>query len=214
MAIGPQNQRDQGMVAIAIIAVLLIGAYWYFVFDPQATTINTLAAHVDSLDEANAKAKAQLAKGTTAELKAQAAMYRENLNLMRTLVPVSNEVPSLLEQVSTAARRAKLDVGGVEPEPLIVGDYFDTDRYKVKMTGSFHEIGEVLSNVGSLNRIVSPMNLSLILAAQSNSQRATAGRQPLTATFEIQTYVVRTKPPKKKAPKKKAGEAPATEGGL
>jgi Tfp pilus assembly protein PilO len=81
------------------------------------------------------------------------------------------------------------------------------------MTGSFHEIGEVLSNVGSLNRIVSPMNLSLQLAAQSNSMRAVAGRQPLTATFEIQTYVVRTKPPKKKEAKKKAGGGTPAEGG-
>lgn len=209
MAIGPTNQRDQILTAVAILAFGLVGAYWYFVYDPKTTDVDKLATHVDSLDMANQQAKSQLAKGSVAAIRAEAAAYRENLDLMRTLVPAGNEVPALLEQVSTAARRAKLDIAGVEPEPLIEGEMFDTYRYKVKLNGSYHQVGEVLSNIGSMNRIVAPLNLALTINA--NARGSNANKQMLSAVFEIQTYVVRTAPrvkPKKDKPKP-AGEAEA-----
>jgi type IV pilus assembly protein PilO len=209
VAIGPTNQRDQILTAVAVLAFVLVGAYWYFVYDPKTADVDKLSAHVDSLDMQNQQAKAQLAKGSVAAIRAEAAAYRENLDLMRTLVPAGNEVPALLEQVSTAARRAKLDIAGVEPEPLI-GEMFDTYRYKVKLNGSYHEVGEVLSNIGSLNRIIAPINLNLGINAQARGSNA--NRQMLTAVFEIQTYVVRTSPrPKPKKPKaavEGAGDGP------
>lgn len=209
MAIGPTNQRDQILTAVAILAFGLVGAYWYFVYDPKTADVDKLSSHVDSLDRANQQAKSQLAKGSVAAIRAEAAAYRENLDLMRTLVPAGNEVPALLEQVSTAARRAKLDIAGVEPEPLIEGEMFDTYRYKVKLNGSYHQVGEVLSNIGSMNRIVAPLNLALNLNA--NARGSNSNKQMLSAVFEIQTYVVRTTPrvkPKKDKPKP-AGEAEA-----
>jgi type IV pilus assembly protein PilO len=209
VAIGPTNQRDQILTAVAVIAFALVGAYWYFVYDPKTADVDKLSAHVDSLDMANQQAKSQLAKGSVAAIRAEAAAYRENLDLMRTLVPAGNEVPALLEQVSTAARRAKLDIAGVEPEPLIEGEMFDTYRYKVKLNGSYHEVGEVLSNIGSLNRIIAPINLNLGINAQARG--SSANRQVLSAIFEIQTYVVRTTPrvkPKKAKPVEGAGDGP------
>src|SRR5688572_4741579 len=83
------------------------------------------------------------------------------LAVMRQLVPTSNEVPALLDQVSTAARRAGLELGAVEPEPVIVGDQFDTYRYRMALFGTYHEVAEFLTNVGSLGRIIAPINLQL-----------------------------------------------------
>ncbi len=201
MAIGPQNQRDQILTAIAIVALGLVGAYWYFVYDPKGADVAKLGAHVDSLDADNQKAKAQLAKGTVDQIRAEAARYRENLTLMRTLVPAGNEVPALVEQVSTAARRAQLELAGLEPEPVIEGDMFDTYRYKIKLNGSYHDVAQVLTNIASLNRIVAPMNVNLQLAP--GNPKFMPGKQMLASAFEIQTYVVRTTPPKPK-PKKEA----------
>ncbi len=199
MAIGPQSQRDQILTVVAVLALGLVGAYWYFVYDPKTAEVDTLAIHVDSLDMANQKAKAQLAKGTIEQIRAEAAAYRQNLDLMRTLVPAGNEVPALLEQVSNAARRARIDIGGFEPEPVIEGEMFDTYRYKVRMSAGYHEVAEMLSNVGSLNRIIAPINLSLVLPQSAvQSVRVMPDRQLLAASFEIQTYVVRTAPPKPK----------------
>jgi type IV pilus assembly protein PilO len=162
MAILPTKQRDQVMVLITLLALGLIGLFWYFVYDPTSTDLDKLAVHVDSLDQMNQKAKAEMAKGTVEQIREQARESRENLDLMRTLVPAANEVPSLIDQVSTAARRAHMDVGALEPEPVIEGELFDTYRYRMRMNGSYHDVASMLTNVASLNRIVTSLNLNIV----------------------------------------------------
>lgn len=215
MALLPTKQRDQVMVLVTILAVAIVGLYWYFVFDPKSGDIDKLAAHVDTLDMRNQQAKAEMAKGSIEQIREEAKTSRENLDLMRTLVPAANEVSSLIDQISTAARRARLDVGNLEPEPVIEGDMFDTYRYKMKISGAYHDIGQMLTNIASLNRIVSTLNLQLNL--QPSGPGAGPGKQMLLSSFEIQTYVVRTapkvKPGGKKSPNAEKAAAAAAAGG-
>ena len=116
------------------------------------------------------------------------------LVLFRQLVPVANEVPTLLDQISTAARQVGLELGGVNPQGVIPGEIFDTYRYQVGVAGSYHRIAQLLNNIGSLTRIVAPMNLALNPSA-TTGPRVRANEQLLTATFEIQTYVAKTAMP-------------------
>ena len=207
MAILPTKQRDQVMVLVTILAASLVGLFWYFVYDPKTTDLDKLAVHVDSLDELNQKAKAEMAKGTVEQVREQARASRANLDLMRTLVPAANEVPNLIDQVSTAARRAHLDVGTLEPEPVIEGELFDTYRYRLRLTGSYNDIAEMLTNIGSLNRIVTSLNLQLVTS--QGGAPTPAGKQLISSTFEIQTYVVRTAPRVKPVSKNAAAAAAA-----
>src|SRR5512140_3696288 len=101
----PQNQRDQVLFLIAFLGVVGAGAYWYFVFSPKQESLATVATHVDSLDAGNQRAKSMMARGSVTTVRLESQRMRQNLELMRSLVPAGNEVPALLEQVSTAARR-------------------------------------------------------------------------------------------------------------
>lgn len=189
----PTNQRDQAMLLVTVLALAGAALYWYLVYSPKNEELARVQIHIDSLDAVNRRARAELAKGSVQELRAQADLYRRHLDVMRLLVPTSNEVPALLDQVSTAARRAGLELGLVEPEPVIVGDEFDTHRYKMALFGTYHEIGDFLTNVGSLPRIIVPINLQLTPATQATVVRAASrrNRQALEARFQIQTYVAK-----------------------
>jgi type IV pilus assembly protein PilO len=204
----PTNQRDQLMLAVAFLSVIGAGAYWYFVDAPQRLEFVKIEAHLDTLNASNQKAKAQLARGTVTTIRAEADSLRANLEVMRTLVPASNEVPALIEQVSNAARRSKLELASLDPQPPIEGEMFDTHRYKARLNGSYHEIAAVLTNIASLNRVIAPINLNLIVS-QAAAARNSPTRQILSGTFDIQTYVVRTKP---KAAPPAAKAAPKPEG--
>jgi type IV pilus assembly protein PilO len=191
VALLPKNQRDQAMVLLVIVAVALVGLYYTYVFAPKHETLTALEARVDALDAANQQAKSQLARGNVDQLRAEALAFQRNLDVMRLLVPTSNEVPALLEQVSTAARRVGLDLASVQPEPVLQGDQFDTYRYKVSIVGAYHPLGEFLANVGSLTRIIAPVGLALTPTNNPQGGRARVGSGLLDARFEIQTYVVK-----------------------
>jgi type IV pilus assembly protein PilO len=191
MALLPSNQRDQTLFLIAFLGVIGAGAYWYFVFSPKQETIGTLAAHVDTLDAGNQRAKAQLARGDVATIRAESERLRANLELLRSLVPAGNEVAALVDQVSTAARRVGLEIGYIEPETPIQGEQFDTYRYKLRVNGNYHQIGEFLTGVASMTRIVAPLGLQLQLSGAPNA-KSSPDKVLLQASFQIQAYAVKT----------------------
>ena len=151
---------------------------------------------VDSLDKKNQQAKADIAQGSLQKLRAQSAEYEQSLRVMRQLVPRSNEVPALLEDISTAARRVGLDLATVEPMPVLPGEQFDTYRYKLGVIGGYHPVGQFLSNVGSLNRIIAPVTMAIKLRpiADKTKARVKKGESLVDTQFQVQTYVVRTTP--------------------
>jgi len=197
MAFGANmTKREQTLIGIGVAAVLLLGAYWYFLYKPKAAEMAVTQAHVDSLDRKNQQAKADIAQGSLQKLKAQTAEYDQSLKVMRQLVPRSNEVPALLEDISTAARRVGLDLATVEPMPVLPGEQFDTYRYKLAVIGGYHPVGQFLSNVGSLNRIIAPVTMSIKLhpVADKTKARVKKGESLVDTEFQVQTYVARSTP--------------------
>jgi type IV pilus assembly protein PilO len=185
------TNRDKAMAAVTVVALLLTYGFYDYVWTPKAEELNATQGRVDTLLVSNQRAKSELAQGKTAELRAEAERYAQDLEVMRRLVPTGNEVPALLEQVSTAARRVGLDISDVQPEPQLAGDQYDAYKYRLSVRGAYHQIGDLLTNIGSLQRIVAPINLTLVpVTGDQRKQRPRT--QPVEARFEIQTYVART----------------------
>jgi type IV pilus assembly protein PilO len=190
------TKREKSLVGIGAAAVLVLALYWYFLYKPKAAEMAVTQAHVDSLDKKNQQAKADIAQGSLQKLRAQSAEYEQSLRVMRQLVPRSNEVPALLEDISTAARRVGLDLATVEPMPVLPGEQFDTYRYKLAVIGGFHPVGQFLSNVGSLNRIIAPVTMAIKIhpVADKTKARVKKGESLIDTEFQVQTYVARTTP--------------------
>jgi type IV pilus assembly protein PilO len=194
MALMPKGQREQTLIFVCFLAVVAIVGYWHFLFVPKAAEIKTQLEHVANLEAVNQRAKAELARGSLSDLRAELAKYERTLSLVRTLVPASNEVPALLEQVSTAARREGLDLASVDPQPVVEADGYAIYQYGVAVLGGYNALGSFLSNVGSLTRIVLPVGVSLQLSRQS-AAATKSRRKPesaaIEARFQLQTFVVR-----------------------
>lgn len=205
MALLPTNQRDQIKLLIGFAAVALAVAYYVYPYASREEQLTADLERVAQLEDANQKAAREFASGSIDELRAQTAANRSTLTVMRRLVPTGNEVPALLEEVSTAARRAGLDVGGVTPEAVIPGEKYDTYRYTVTIIGGYHQFGEFLANVGSLARVVAPVHFSIVANTPGRAQKIkTSDKDALASTITLQTYVERTLPAKPVAAKERS----------
>jgi type IV pilus assembly protein PilO len=212
MALGPSNTRDQKLLGLGVVLLALAAAYWYLVWSPANEELNGVETRVEALRTVNQTAKSELAQGKTAQLRTETEHYAQDLEVMRELVPTANEVPVLLEQVSTAARRVGIDIADVQPLPQLNGDQYDAYKYRMSVKGTYQEIGDFLTNVGTLQRIVAPINV-LLTPSPADPRKIKAPRQQaLDARFEIQTYVARTAPAPKAGPAARLQPEPSKPG--
>lgn len=152
-------------------------------------TVAQLEAQTDS-------AKKELARGTVEDVRRRLEEYRASLVMLRRLVPEQNEVPNLLDEMSTRAKIRGVELTEVSPLPVEPGPApFDTHRYGIKVVGKYDRVGEFLSDIASLQRIIVPGDVAL-QAAPSNVAKAlsdTSGSL-LQASFQIKTYVKSAQP--------------------
>ena len=210
MAFGiPQDRQSQ--VMLLITAAALAGGYFFWTrwHAPTAAEITATRVQIDSLRLIIEKAKQDLASGTVEDLRHKVEEYRALLSVMRRLVPEKNEVPALIDDISTKAKVRGVAISRLEPLAVEPGSPFDTYRYRVEIVGHYDELGEFLSDIASLPRIIVPQDV-VLRPAQQQAQRVigdTLGAL-LEANFAIRTFVKAAAPPpgaKQAAPGRPAG---------
>ncbi len=146
---------------------------------------------ITRLEAATDSAKKELARGSIADVRKRLESYRSSLMLLRRLVPERNEVPNLLDDISTRSKIRGVTLSQVVPQPVEPGPIpFDTYSYNMSVIGRYDQIGQFLADVASLQRIIVPYNLSVAAANQSSAKALgdTTGAL-LEARFQIRTYV-------------------------
>ena len=146
---------------------------------------------ITKLDAETDKAKKELAKGTVEDLRKKLETYRASLALLRRLVPDRNEVPNLLDDISTRGKIRGVTLSTVIPLPVESGPApFDTYKYTLSVIGHYDQIGEWLADVASLQRIIVPQDVSLVAAnaAAAKALGDTSGAL-LEAKLQIRTFV-------------------------
>ena len=197
MAFGvPTDQR--GQILALLILVALAGGYffWSKKHSPDVEKINVANAQSDSLEKIVAAAKADLASGSIEDLRRRVEEYQGSLELMRRLVPERNEVPTLIDDISTKAKVRGVTLGKIQPLTPEPGQPFDTYRYRLEVYGHFDQIGEYLADIASLPRIVVPQEVMLAPASpQAQKLLADTAGALLLAEFAIRTFVKSAAPP-------------------
>ena len=151
---------------------------------------------IAKLQAATDSAKRELAHGTVEDLRKRLDVYRGSLGLLRRLVPERNEVPNLLDDISSRGKIRGVTLSQVVPLPVEVGPApFDTYKYNMSVIGHYDQIGQFLADVASLQRIIVPYDLTLAPAnmAAAKALGDTSGSL-LEAKFQVRTYVKASAP--------------------
>jgi Tfp pilus assembly protein PilO len=207
----PKDRRGQTLLFLAIFAAAAL----YFVWSGTpilnvpgiaqlSATRDSLQRSLDSVQTQVRNAQRDVRAGAVAQLERALAEYRASLDLMRQLVPAAEEIPNLLDDVSSRAKVRGANVVNFVPQPLESGTPFDTKRARVTVTGAYDQIGEFLSDVASLQRIIVPQEIQIQRITSPTADSALRARQLLQASFMIRTYV---KPQALPAPPGGAGGA-------
>src|SRR3979411_1571168 len=146
-----------------LVLVALAGGDFFCTKQPPPDIKRVSAANEesDSLERIVAAAKRDLASGSIEDLRRRVEEYQGSLELMRRLVPERNEVPTLIDDISTKAKVRGVTIGKIKPMDPQPGWPFDTYRYRLEVYGHYDQLGEYLSDVASLPRIIVPEEVTL-----------------------------------------------------
>ena len=197
MALGlPTDQRGQIMALLILVAAAGGYFFWTMVHKPTVQKIGVARTEADSLERIVEAAKRDLASGSIEDLRRRVEEYQGSLELMRRLVPDKNEVPTLIDDISTKAKIRGITLGKIQPLAPEPGNPFDTYRYRLEIFGHYDQIGEYLADIASLPRIVVPQDVTLSSATPAAQKLLadTAGAL-LLAEFSIRTFVKSSLPP-------------------
>ena len=185
MALGlPSDPAQQKRLLIGMAPLLLVFAYWYFLHPGYTDTAEGLQTRLESLEALNANARMRSTQSR--QLEERLAQFELHIDRLEDLVPRDEEVSQLLNQISERATEVGVEVARFNPGETDVGTHYNRRTFEMTVLGSYHEIARFLSEIGSLPRIITPRELTLM----PNDIRGRADGQMLEASFMIETYVL------------------------
>jgi type IV pilus assembly protein PilO len=164
--------------ALVLVAVTALGI-WQFVYKPQVPELERAEQQERELFN-SFRDKQQLAANFEA-YRNQLAEIERDFGMMLRQLPGRTEVPSLLVDIAQTAAGAGLEEKLFQPTGEVPKDFYAELPINLRYTGSYHELGEFVSGVADLPRIVTLHNIRI-------SPITVVGREELQLDVTAKTY--------------------------
>lgn len=161
--------------AVLICIVILAAGYWFIIKDQLAELEKEERAEIALREEF--RNKKALAVNLEA-YKQQMVEMQERFGVMLRQLPNKTEVPELLIDITQTGLGRGLQFDLFQPRNKRVADFYAELPVNIKVRGTYHQLGEFVSDVAALPRIVTIDDLVL----------SPAGGQVLTMSAVAKTY--------------------------
>jgi type IV pilus assembly protein PilO len=147
-----------GAVALVFVAVVAVGIYMFVIKDEVPLLERAQATEVDLRTQFEDK---QRKAANFDAYRAQLADIERDFGAMLRQLPGQTEVPSLLVDISQTGLGAGLEEQLFQPTGEIQKDFYAELPIKLRYTGSYHELGNFVSGIAALPRIVTLHDISI-----------------------------------------------------
>ncbi|MDX1494379.1 MAG: type 4a pilus biogenesis protein PilO [Longimicrobiales bacterium] len=179
------TQRNWMLAGIGML-VLIVPFSMYYV-TPTDEGMQDVRDRLESLEIQNRQAAVILARGGQ-DLEERMALYQRHVSRLEELIPAQEEVPVLLDDIQRRARLVGVEVQGLDPEPTEAAGPYNRTGYQMSVVGEYHDVARFLTEIASLSRIVTPVQVEVELFP--NPLTFPDMESPVLATFRIETYVL------------------------
>ena len=169
------------------VALLLYGAFWYFVTRPTRAETSEVEAKVEELLRANAGAV--VASQRLNEFKANYERAKADYEDLKLLLPEQRELTMVLQNVQDRAR-GRLTLTKFTPQDEVQQDFYTGKPVQIEVTGSYNNLGQFFAQMASYQRIVSITDFKVTKLKPANKNDASALSQTVAAQFLVTAYYV------------------------
>ena len=191
------NLKDPKVQKIMLgVMSILILSYVYFGTNFLPFNYPVRQTKLEALEKENAKLNAELEKarkmvGNLARLEAEYERLHDQWLSAQELLPEAKEMPELLRQVTSAGNKSGVQFALFEPQPPAPREFFAEHPVKIKVRGSYHQVGIFLSRLANMQRIVNVSKLELVSpVAKARKGGRTGTKRTVQAEFTLSAYTL------------------------
>jgi type IV pilus assembly protein PilO len=144
------------VIAIVFAAVVGLGIY-FFIIEDKAPALER--ARSDEQDYRTTFELKQKKAANYDDYKKQLAQIEQSFGTMLRQLPGKTEIPSLIVDISQTGLAAGLQEKLFVPQSEIPKDFYAIKPIQIRLTGGYHEIGNFVSGIAALPRIVTLHNI-------------------------------------------------------
>lgn len=182
--IGSWPAPIRAVVIIALCGVVL-GAGYYLDTKDQVEKLQRVEA--EEVDLKTAFETKQRKAANLEPLKLQLLEMEESFGAMLRLLPNRTEIEGLLVDISQSGLAAGLEFELFKPGSEQPQEFYAIQPIQIKVTGTYHEFGQFISDVAALPRIVTQHDVTITPGPEQDGARADSGKQ-LAMTMTAKTY--------------------------
>ncbi|HEX5046960.1 MAG TPA: type 4a pilus biogenesis protein PilO [Gammaproteobacteria bacterium] len=154
-----------GAIALVFVAVMAFGVYM-FVIQQEMPLLDSAKAKETEL-RATFEDRQRKAANFDA-YRAQLQEIERDFGAMLRQLPGKTEMPGLIVDISQTATGAGLEEQVFQPQAEIQKDFYAEQPIKLRYTGSYHELGNFVSGIAALPRIVTLHDIQIRPASPNN----------------------------------------------
>ena len=174
------------LAVFGVVALLVYGAFWYFVTRGTRAETREVEAKVEQLARANAGAV--VASQRLNEFKANYERARADYEDLKALLPEQRELTMVLQNVQDRAR-GRLTLRKFMPKDEVQQDFYSGKPVTVEVTGSYNNVGQFFAQMASYQRIVSVTDFKFMKLDEKLANDHKSGKT-VDAQFKLTAYYV------------------------
>src|ERR1044071_2814533 len=147
-----------GVVAVVFVVISAL-LFYLLVWSDQKPILDQKASEEQDL---RSKFKTKHSKAVNlAVYQQQLADIERSFGALLRQLPGRTEVPNLLVDISQVGVGAGLEEKLFQPSPEVKKDFYAELPIKIQLTGSYHQMGEFVSGIAALPRIVTLHDITI-----------------------------------------------------
>jgi Tfp pilus assembly protein PilO len=164
-----------------VLAVLVYGAFWYFVTSGTRKQTKALQDQIVTLQKANMEM--QVASQRLNEFRATYKNKQEELEELKALLPEQRELTNVLQGIQDRAKATGLSVRHFNPKDDVQQDFYSGKKIDVAVQSSFSSLRAFFDQMAHYQRIVSITNFEIRQLENPSSSKTIEARFDLTAYY-------------------------------
>jgi Tfp pilus assembly protein PilO len=129
-------------IIAAVVAVVLVVAWYFLLFSPMRTELSDLDAQIDEQQTALATAQQEVVR--LESYKKTAPQSRAEIVRLGKMLPQSEGIPSLIIELTRTADASGVDLNTITRGSSILGTPYGVQSVTIQVTGRFFDVEDFL----------------------------------------------------------------------